>query len=292
MDFVTHLPVSRGYDAIMVIVDRLTKMRHFIPCKGTCDSEEAARLFIKYAWKLHGLLITIVSDRGPQFTSEFWKHLTRRLKISATLSTAYHPETDGQTERMNAILEQYLRLYVAYLQDDWSDWLPLAEFASNDTVSETTAVTPFFGNYGFHPRLGFKPVPPAGRPAARDAEKFATQMQEITKHMRSEMLAAQARYREQANRKRRPARQYRVGQEVWLDARNIKTLRPAKKLDWKNCGPFRIEKIRSPWAYRLTLPESMKIHSVFHVSLLQPAADDSLPAQRNEPSSHVKVDGL
>lgn len=83
--------------------------------------------------------------------------LTQRLRVSATLSTAYHPETDGQTERMNASLEQYLRLYVAYLQDDWVDWLPLAEFAANDTVSETTTATPFFANYGFHPRLGFEP---------------------------------------------------------------------------------------------------------------------------------------
>jgi hypothetical protein len=176
VDFITHLPASRGYDAIMVVVDRLSKMRHFIPCRGTCDSEEAARLFMKDVWKLHGLPTTIVSDRGPQFISEFWKHLTRRLGISATLSTAYHPETDGQTERMNAALEQYLRLYVAYLQDDWADWLPLAEFAANDTASETTTITPFFANYGFHPRLGFEPVLPTKNPAAQDAEKFAARM--------------------------------------------------------------------------------------------------------------------
>lgn len=292
VDFITHLPASRNYDAIMVVVDRLSKMRHFTPCKGTCDSEEAARLFVKYVWKLHGLPTTIVSDRGPQFVSEFWKHLTKRLQISATLSTAYHPETDGQTERMNAFLEQYLRLYVAYLQDDWADWLPLAEFAANDTVSETTTVTPFFANYGFNPRLGFEPVQPADRPAARDAEKFAARMQEINDYLRSEMLTARAQYEEQANRKRRPARRYQVGQEVWLDARNIKTLRPAKKLDWKNCGPFKIDKIVSPWAYRLKLPESMKIHPVFHVSLLRPAADDPLPAQRNEPPPPIEVDGL
>lgn len=221
----------------------LTKMRHFIACKSTCDSEETARLFNEYVWKLHGLPTTIVSDRGPQFVSEFWRHLTRRLKISAALSTAYHPETDGQTERMNAVLEQYLRLYIAYLQDHWSDWLPLAEFASNDTVSETTSVTPFFGNYGFHPRLGFEPSLPSAKPATRDAEGFASRMQEITEHMRSEMLMAQARHKEQTGRYRRPSRRYQVGQEVWLDARNIKTLRSAKKLDWKNCGPFRIERV-------------------------------------------------
>ncbi|KAF9881405.1 hypothetical protein CkaCkLH20_01555 [Colletotrichum karsti] len=179
---------------------------------------------------------------------------------------------------MNATLEQYLRLYVAYLQDDWADWLPLAEFAANDAVSETTGVTPFFANYGFHPRLGFEPVLPPDKPAACDAE--------------NEMLVARTRYEEQANKTRRPARRYQVGQKVWLDARNIKTLRPTRKLDWKNCGPFTIEKIINPWAYRLSLPESIRIHPVFHVSLLSPAADDPLPAQRNKPLPPVEVNGL
>jgi hypothetical protein len=105
MDFITHLPDSYGYDAILVVVDRLTKMKHFIHCKGTCDSEEVARLYVKYIWKLHGLPRTIVSDRGPQFVSEFWKHLTKRLGITALLSIAYHPETDGQTEIANSFLE-------------------------------------------------------------------------------------------------------------------------------------------------------------------------------------------
>lgn len=151
MDFVTHLPPSCGYDAILVVVDRLTKMKHFIPCKGTCNAEEVARLYAYNVWKLHGLPQTIVSDRGPQFVAQFWKHLTRRLQITNLLSTAYHPETDGQTERTNAVLEQYLRAYVSYLQDDWSEWLPLAEFAANSAHSESTHVSPFFANYGFHP---------------------------------------------------------------------------------------------------------------------------------------------
>jgi len=113
MDFITHLPESDGCDAILVVVDRLTKMKHVIACQGTCDAEEVARLFTKHVWKLHGLPKTIVSDRGPQFVSEFWSHLTRRLGIQSLLSTAYHPETDGQTERANSVLEQYLRSQVS-----------------------------------------------------------------------------------------------------------------------------------------------------------------------------------
>lgn len=118
MDFVVGLPESEGFDAIWVVVDRLTKMRHYVPCHSTDGSEELARLFVKYITRYHGLPETIVSDRGPQFISDFWKHVIARWKTTARLSTAYHPQTDGQTERMNAILEDHLRSYITYLQDD------------------------------------------------------------------------------------------------------------------------------------------------------------------------------
>lgn len=293
MDFITHLEPSQKYDAILVVVDRLTKMRHLIPCSGTCDAEETARLYIRHVWKLHGLPRTGISDRGPQFISAFWKHLNKRLKIDALLSTAYHPETDGQTERMNAVLEQYLRAYVSYLQNDWAEWLPLAEFAANLHVSETTGVSPFFANYGFHPRLGFEPVLPAdARPATRDAKAFAQKMQDITDFLRTEMTSAQARHEEQANRSRRPARRFREGQLVWLDSRNIRTLRPQKKLDWKNLGPFTVKRVISPYAYELDLPASMRIHPVFNVTLLRPASDDPVPGQRQPPPPPIEVEGL
>ncbi|KAG0160695.1 hypothetical protein PDIDSM_8225 [Penicillium digitatum] len=292
MDFITHLPLSYGYDAILVVVDRLTKMKHFIHCKGTCNAEEVARLYTRHVWKLHGLPNTVVSDRGPQFVAQFWKHLTKRLRITNLLSTAYHPETDGQTERANAVLEQYLRAYVSYLQDDWSEWLLLAEFTANSHYSESTRVSPFYANYGFHPRIGFEPSQPASHPATRDAEKFATRMQELTEYVRAEILSAQARYEEQTNRHRAPARRYRPGQLVWLNARNIRTLRPQKKLDWKNLGPFKVLEAISAHAYKLELPASMKIHPVFNVSLLQPAATNPVNGQVTEPAPPVEVEGL
>ncbi|KAG0156271.1 hypothetical protein PDIDSM_3448 [Penicillium digitatum] len=272
MDFITHLPLSYGYDAILVVVDRLTKMKHFIHCKGTCNAEEVARLYTRHVWKLHGLPNTVVSDRGPQFVAQFWKHLTKRLRITNLLSTAYHPETDGQTERANAVLEQYLRAYVSYLQDDWSEWLPLAEFTANSHYSESTRVSPFYANYGFHPRIGFEPSQPASHPATRDAEKFATRMQELTDPIRRTNEPSRA-----------PARRYRPGQLVWLNARNIRTLRPQKKLDWKNLGPFKVLEAISAHAYKLELPASMKIHPVFNVSLLQPAATNPIPAGNTRP---------
>ncbi|KAL9564024.1 hypothetical protein ACKAV7_011798 [Fusarium commune] len=244
-------------------------------------------------WKLYGLPQTIVSNRGPQFVAEFWKKLNQQLSINALLLTVYHPETDGQTERLNAILEQYLRAYVSYLQDDWSRWLPLAEFAVNLLKSETTRMSPFFANYGFNPRMGFKPtITVRGTPATRDAEQFAQTMNEILEYLRSESIAAQARYEDQANRHRRPARRYREGDYVWLDARNIKTLRPQKKLDWKNIGPLKITKVISPYAYWLDLPASMKIHPVFYTNLLRPAATNPLPGQNPDPPPPIEVEGV
>lgn len=152
MDFVTGLPKSSGYDAICVVVDRLSKKFHEIPCDTTIDAESLAKLFVANVWKLHGLPDTIVSDRGALFVSKFWAALCKRLKIQSLLSTAYHPETHGQTERTNAVMEQYLRCFVNYAQDDWPEWTPMSEFAGNNVVSSTARVSPFLANYGFHPR--------------------------------------------------------------------------------------------------------------------------------------------
>ena len=214
MDFITHLPKSQGYNAIMVVVDRLTRFCHYIPCTGSCDAEGAARLFQDHIWRFHGLPETVVSDRGPQFVSLFWNHLNQILKTRALLSTAYHPETDGQTERMNAVLEQYLRVYVNYLQDDWVEWLASAEFASNNACSETTRTSPFFALYGFNPRMGFEAVLPDQRPQTRDATQFAQTMKKIWEHCHAAMVTAQARYENQANKHRRPMRCYSEGQPV------------------------------------------------------------------------------
>ncbi|MBW0561442.1 hypothetical protein O181_101157, partial [Austropuccinia psidii MF-1] len=133
MDFITQLPLSNSFDSILVIVDRFSKMAVFIPTMSSITSLDLAHLFIKNIFSKHGLPLSIVSDRGSLFVSSFWTNLCQQLKISRDLSTAYHPETDGQTERVNQILEQYLRMYVSYHQDDWNTWLPLAEFAYNNS---------------------------------------------------------------------------------------------------------------------------------------------------------------
>jgi len=156
VDFVTGLPQSKAYDTVCVVVDRVTKQRHLIPCTMTITAEELGTLFCDRVFRYHGLPETIVSDRGPQFASHFWRHLCSCLKIDTRLSTAFHPQTDGQTERVNVVVEQHLQAYVTYLQDDWVDYLFLAEFAGNNQVSDTTTMSPFFANCGFHPHYDFQ----------------------------------------------------------------------------------------------------------------------------------------
>ena len=120
MDFVTGLPWSDGNNAIWVAVDRLTKICYFVPCRKTTSAPDLANLFLHHIWKLHGLPNDIISDRSPQFARDFWRQLCSRLGISPRLSTPFHPETDGQTERANKTREQYLRTFVSHQQDDWS----------------------------------------------------------------------------------------------------------------------------------------------------------------------------
>ncbi|PRP82731.1 hypothetical protein PROFUN_09816, partial [Planoprotostelium fungivorum] len=154
IDFMVELPECQGFNSIMVVVDRFTKMSHFIPCKNTITSEEAAWLYIDRVFWLHGIPEKIVSDRGTQFIAEFWMSFWKQMGTKHSMSTAYHPQLDGQTERVNSVLNQYLRVYCSYLQDDWVPLLATAEFAYNNSVHTSTGVTPFFANQGLHPNTG------------------------------------------------------------------------------------------------------------------------------------------
>ena len=141
MDFVTGLPLSSGSNAILVVVDRLSKMAHFIPTTDSVNSKGTAALFRDFVFRLHGLPLSLVSDRGTTFTSEFTRSLCKMVGIQQNISTAFHPQTDGQTERVNAVLEQYLRGYCGYQQDNWAELLTMSEFAYNNTISSTTLLS-------------------------------------------------------------------------------------------------------------------------------------------------------
>ena len=152
--FIVELPESLGHNAILVVVDSFTKRAHFVPTFTTLSAAGTARLHV---WKLHGIPCKVVSDQGPQFVAEFTRELYRMLGIKIAATTAYHPQGDGQTERVNQELEQYLRLFVNQRQDDWTDLLPLAEFQYNNHVHSSTQHPPFFLESGRLPRMGFEP---------------------------------------------------------------------------------------------------------------------------------------
>jgi hypothetical protein len=229
MDFVTGLPESKGLDAVMVIVNRLTKQRHLIPCHTTTNAKIVPNIYLQEVWKHHSLLSYITSDRGTQFTAKLWKHLTGILGIEPRMSTAYHPQTDGQTERFNAIMEQYLCSFVSYQQDDWAKWLPMAEFAANNQTAARTRVSPFFANKGNHPRMNFNiPRTPRG-PQEFNSKKVAERMKDLKEHLTVQMRVTQDRYETGANKSRIPALDFQVGDLVFLSAKDLRTIRNSRK---------------------------------------------------------------
>jgi hypothetical protein len=143
MDFMVSLPPSRGFDAIMVVVDRFSKMAHFIPTKDEATAQEIGRLFFTHVFKHHGLPKDIVSNRDPKFSNKFWRALWKRMGSELKMSTLFRPQTDGQTERVNLVIQQFLRNYVVTDQQDWVDHLELAEFCYNNSEHSTTGSTRF-----------------------------------------------------------------------------------------------------------------------------------------------------
>uniref|UniRef100_A0A670IJD3 Gypsy retrotransposon integrase-like protein 1 n=1 Tax=Podarcis muralis TaxID=64176 RepID=A0A670IJD3_PODMU len=269
LDFVVDLPSSRGCTCLLVFSDHFTKMVHCVPCPSVPTAKETAQLYLQHVFRLHGLPERVVSDRGVQFTSRFWRALHQTLGTEVCLSSAYHPQTDGQTERANAVLEQYLRCYCSYQQDDWVDHLALAEFAYNNAVNASTQQTPFQASYGYHPRLFPEVLPASAVPAVTEwLQELQSQQQLLVEQLHQ----AKEAYKAQADRHRQVGPELRVGDLVWLSTRHLHPSRPSRKLDARFTGPFPIVDQVSPVAFRLRLPATLKVHPVFHRSLLSPVA--------------------
>ena len=283
MDFITGLPTSHSFDSVFVVVDRLTKQAHFTPTTTDIDAARLASLYISTIVRLHGVPDSIISDRGSVFVSSFWRELQSRLGTKTKYSTAFHPRTDGQTERVNAILESYLRHFCSYQQDDWVDYLGLAEFAYNNAASDATKISPFFANYGYHPRLELSPTHTVQVPAA---DNLADRLRLIREELIAQLRYSQERAKLRYDTHRSPSPTLEVGDLVMLLRRNIKTTRPSPKLDFRKLGPFKIAKKLSNKVYQLSLPPSLsRLHPNFNVDLLEPYTPPSSFPGRSDPPS-------
>jgi len=289
-DFITKLPLAQGYDSILVVVDQLTKMVHFILTTEKTSAEGLARLFRDNVWKLHGLPENIISDRGPQFAAELMKELNEMLGIKSKLSIAFHPQTDGQTERINQELEQYLRMFIDHRQEQWPEWLETAEFTYNNKAHSSTRTLSFKANYGQDPRMGFE-----GRKKGKyvGVEKFVEKIKEIQEEAKAALRKAQKDMRKYADKKRSDTDKYKVGDLVMLSTKDLKYQmvgRRTEKLTERFVGPYRVKEIVSSNAVKLELPSTVKIHLVVNISRIRRYVGQ-VERQRKEQPAPVIIEG-
>ncbi|CAJ0955099.1 unnamed protein product [Ranitomeya imitator] len=271
---------------IWVVCDRFSKMVHLVPLVKLPSSSDLVPLFFQHVVRLHGIPENIVSDRGSQFVSRFWRAFCGRMGIDLSFSSAFHPQTNGQTERTNQTLETYLRCFVSADQDDWVSFLPLAEFALNNRASSATLVSPFFCNSGFHPRFSSGQVESSDCPGV---DYVVDRLQQIWTQVVDNLTLSQEKAQLFANRRRRVGPRLRVGDLVWLSSRHIPMKVSSPKFKPRFIGPYRISEILNPVSFRLTLPDSFSIHNVFHRSLLRRYVAPMVPSV--EPPAPVLVEG-
>lgn len=271
MDFITGLPrTSAGHDSIWVVVDRLTKVAHFIPVKTTYTGHKLAELYMARVVCLHGVPKKIVSDRGSQFTSKFWQKLQSELGTRLNFSTAYHPQTDGQTERVNQILEDMLRACVLDFGGSWDKNLPYAEFSYNNSYQASLQMSPNEALYGRKCRT------PLLWDQTGERQVFGTDIlreaEEKVKIIQERLRVAQSRQKSYADNRRRDL-VFEEGDYVYLRVtplRGVHRFQTKGKLAPRFVGPFKIMSRRGEVAYQLELSPSMAgIHDVFHVSQLK-----------------------
>ncbi|GKE03704.1 putative reverse transcriptase domain-containing protein, partial [Tanacetum coccineum] len=276
MDFITKLPkTSNEHDTIWVIVDRLTKSAHFIPTRETDSMETLTRLYIKEIVSQHGVPISIILDRDSHFTSRFWQSLQSALGTQLYMSTAYHPETDGQSERTIQTLEEMLRACVIDFGKRWERHLPLVEFSYNNSYHASIKAAPFEALYG---RKCRSPIcwAEVGDVQLTGPEIIHETTEKIMQ-IRQRLQAARDRQRSYANVRRKPL-EFQVGDRAMLKVSPCKGIihfGKRGKLNRRYIGPFKILERIGPVAYKLELPEELSnVHSTFHISNLKKCLSD------------------
>ena len=276
LDLVTSLPRTKaGYDAAVVFVDRFSKMVHVAPTTSTCTGSDVAVLYLDNVVKHHGLAQSIISDRDPRWTGSVWNSLHRLLGTSLKMSTAYHPQTDGQSERAIKTITEMLRSYVIGEESSWDKYLPMMEFAYNSSVNPSSGFTPFFLVYGREMASPMAQLSEAllQRPNNMTVEALLTQWRDALRQARENLTKAQKRQADSHDQHRRSV-SFAVGDRVMLSTGNLQ-LRAPRKLKPRWIGPFTVLEKLGEVNYRLLLPPELKrLHNVFHVSHLKAWKDD------------------
>ena len=273
MDFITHLPATRaGHTQIVVFIDRLSKLVHLAPLSSDASAKDVAECFMHTVFRAHGVPAQIVSDRDAKFTSAFWKAFTTLLGTQLAMSTAFHPQSDGQTERTNSVLEAMLRHWVNPVQNNWDTMLDCAEFAINNSYHSSIQCTPFQLTYGQNPGTPLSLLQGATciSPVALD---FVSQRRNLLAAARIALLKAQDQQKSLFDQHHRHL-EFKVGDEVLLSSLHLQFKglkgKATRKLYPKWIGPFTVVERVGSVSYKLTLPPTIAVHPVFHVSLLKP----------------------
>src|SRR5258708_5733054 len=289
MDFIKQLPTSEGNTAILVIVDRLTKQSSFTPTHDSIDSLELTQLFLPHVFSKHGTPSHVTSNRGSEFVSHFFRSLGKLLQMELHFMSGYHPEGDGQTEHLNQVLEQYLRAYTNYQQDDWSSLLPLVEFAYNNATNKTTGVSLFFANKGYHPSLM---VEPNVQVSSIGAQRFISDLDNLHTELKRSIAKAQECYQKYTDEHRSLAPLLKIGNRVYVKAKYFCTTQLLKKLSEKNLGPYKVITIPRSHLFTLHLPDHFcSAHPIFHISQLEPVQPDPFPQCDQPPPPPVEING-
>lgn len=272
MDFIEGLPKSKNCNCILVVVDKFSRYAHFIPLSHPFTVLDVAILYMNNVFKLNGLPAVIISDRDRIFTSFVWQELFKLVGTELRMSTAYHPKTDGQIERVNQCLETYLRCFVHACPIKWHQWLSLAEFWYNTSYHSTLGNTPFVILYGHEPRqLGIDALESCQIP---DLQQWLANRSLMQQFLQQHLIRAQKKMKDQADKKRND-REFGIGDSVFLKIQPyIQTSlapRSSNKLSFRYFGPYTVVDRIGSAAYKLHLPMGCTIHPVFHVSLLKKA---------------------
>jgi hypothetical protein len=296
-DFKSFPKDKQGYNNVFVVVDRLGKRAFSLPCKKEVSAVIAAKLYYEHIWRIYGTPETATSDRGPQFISAFTNELCKLTGVKQKLSTAYHPQTDGNTEILNQYLDQRLRPFINHFQDDWADLLPAMDFAQATMTHESTGLSPFELEFGYKPRRHFDwkerttaSSTPREQLTREQAQQFARRAHDAVAWARANLFRAQQRQQQQANKKRREP-DFTVGNYVYVTRKGWTTDRPSEKLDRQLAGSYKIIGMKGH-SYVLELPENMKMSNVFHADRLRKDPRNPLPGQEQPPEDPMEVNGF